>query len=110
MARLKAVWKPAARFNWVAIIGVISIIIATYLFYLAYIDAINGADCPEALPCIKQIFLVTYAINMVLSFLALFASPVVALALTYSILLYGDSLATASSKGCNYLACRKIEV
>ena len=55
-------------------------------FYLAYIDAINGADCLEALPCIKQIFLATYAINIVLSFLALFASPVVALALTYSII------------------------
>ena len=92
--------------NLSMIIGVISIIIATYLFYLAYIDAINGAKCPKALPCIKQIFLATYITNMVLSFIALFASPVVALALTYSILLYGDSLATASSKGCNYLACR----
>lgn len=84
--------------------GVLSIVLAAYMFRLSYLEAVSTATSSKSQECINNIFLLLVSINLALGIISLFVAPGAAVVLAFPILIYGDSLATAVSKACNDLS------
>lgn len=88
------------------LLAVTAFVISSMAFMAAHLAALEYAsNCPEALPCIEKIFMTVFLINTVLSLASLAINPAVAIAMAFSGLLFGDSLAQAAGMRCTNIAC-----
>lgn len=93
----------------VAIVLVVSIVISAVQFYMGYMEAVEKAKCPAALPCIKEAFTKGFAAALLIAVLATIAQARGAWAAAAGSwgLIFGDELATGAAQGCNNLACQR---
>jgi transglutaminase-like putative cysteine protease len=92
----------------IALVAIVGLVISLMAFAAAYLDALDRAQCPEAVSCMQDIFLLLIAFQVLLAVVGFFVYPVLGLALGLIGLIFGDSLAGAASRACSPLACRTV--
>lgn len=83
------------------LVAITALVIGAIAFAAAYLEALEAAKCPTAVPCIMKIFLTVFTANLAMAALGLLVNPLIGLMLGLQGLIWGDNVSKAAARGCN---------